>query len=167
MAEIRSRKPDGHSLALLFGARCDLVAAIQGRVRRDPARNSVQYGHVSRHRKRLGLLSDRLATPWSSSQSTPAMTLPPDRRAVSGEGYWRKNLTYVGMLLVVWFVISYGAGILFVEPLNRIRLPGTGFPLGFWFAQQGSIYVFVVLIFVYVYLMNRLDREFGVDEDAE
>ena len=59
------------------------------------------------------------------------------------------------MLLVVWFVISYGAGILFVEPLNRIRLPGTGFPLGFWFAQQGSIYVFVGLIFVYVFLMNR------------
>ena len=95
------------------------------------------------------------------------MTPPPDRPAVPSEGYWRKNLTYVGLLLVVWFVISYGAGILFVEPLNRIRLPGTGFPLGFWFAQQGSIYVFVVLIFVYVFLMNRLDREFGVDEDAE
>ena len=167
MAEIRSRKPDDHGPALLFGARCDLVGVNQGRVRRDRARNSVQYGRVSRHRKRLSVLSDQLATPWSSSQSIPAMTLPPDRRAVSSEGYWRKNLTYVGRLLVVWFVISYGAGILFVEPLNRIRLPGTGFPLGFWFAQQGSIYVFVVLIFVYVYLMNRLDREFGVDEDAE
>ena len=95
------------------------------------------------------------------------MTHPPDRPAVSSEGYWRRNLTYVGVLLVIWFGISYGAGILFVEPLNRIRLPGTGFPLGFWFAQQGSIYVFVVLIFVYVYLMNRLDREFGVDEEDE
>ena len=69
--------------------------------------------------------------------------------------------------MAVWFVISYGAGILFVEPLNRFQLPGSGFPLGFWFAQQGSIYVFVILIFVYVFLMNRLDREFGVDEDAE
>ena len=95
------------------------------------------------------------------------MTLPPDHRTHSSEGYWRKNLTYVGVLLVVWFAISYGAGILLVEPLNRFRLPGTGFPLGFWFAQQGSIYVFVALIFVYVFLMNRLDREFGVDEDAE
>ena len=103
----------------------------------------------------------------SSGQSTPAMTLPPDRRPASSEGYWRKNLTYLGGLMSVWFVISYGAGILFVEPLNAFRLPGTGFPLGFWFAQQGSIYVFVALIFVYVYLMNRLDREFGVDEDAE
>jgi putative solute:sodium symporter small subunit len=95
------------------------------------------------------------------------MTPPSDPRAVSNENYWRRNLTYLGWLLVVWFSISYGAGILFVEPLNRFRLPGTGFPLGFWFAQQGSIYVFVVLIFVYVFLMNRLDREFGVDEDSE
>ena len=95
------------------------------------------------------------------------MTNSSDRRALSPRDYWRANLTYVGALMAVWFVISYGAGILFVEPLNRFRLPGTGFPLGFWFAQLGSIYVFVALIFVYVYLMNRLDREFGVDEDSE
>ena len=67
----------------------------------------------------------------------------------------------------IWFAVSSAAGILFVEQVNSFHLPGTGFPLGFWFAQQGSIYVFVVLIFVYVFLMNRLDREFGVDEDAE
>ncbi len=91
----------------------------------------------------------------------------PDRRALPRGDYWRANLRYVGILLAVWFGISYGAGILFVEQLNRFHLPGTGFPLGFWFAQQGSIYVFVGLIFVYVFLMNRLDREFGVDEDAE
>jgi putative solute:sodium symporter small subunit len=78
--------------------------------------------------------------------------------------YWRRNLRYVFSLLAVWFAVSFGAGILLVEPLDRIRIPGTGFPLGFWFAQQGSIYVFVVLIFVYVRLMNRLDREFDVDE---
>ncbi len=90
-----------------------------------------------------------------------------DPPAGSNGGYWRKNLTYVGILLSIWFGISYGAGILFVEQLNRFHLPGTGFPLGFWFAQQGSIYVFVALIFVYVFLMNRLDREFGVSEDAE
>ena len=79
--------------------------------------------------------------------------------------YWIRNVRYVTALLLVWFVVSYGLGILLVEPLNRIRFPGSGFQLGFWFAQQGSIYVFVVLIYVYVRLMNRLDREFGVSED--
>lgn len=78
--------------------------------------------------------------------------------------YWRRNLRLVGVLLAIWFAVSYGAGILLVEPLNAFRLPGTGFPLGFWFAQQGSILVFVVLIFVYVRMMNRLDVEFDVDE---
>ncbi|MEN8374230.1 MAG: DUF4212 domain-containing protein [Gemmatimonadota bacterium] len=90
--------------------------------------------------------------------------MPQPKRRQSA--YWRRNLRYVGALLVVWFAVSYGAGILFVEQLDRIRIPGTGFPLGFWFAQQGSIYVFVVLIFIYVRLMNRLDREFGLDEDG-
>jgi len=79
--------------------------------------------------------------------------------------YWSRNLMYVGILLAIWFVVSYGFGILFVEEMNRIRIGG--FQLGFWFAQQGSIYVFVALIFVYVKLMNRLDREFDVDEDRE
>jgi putative solute:sodium symporter small subunit len=80
-----------------------------------------------------------------------------DRRA-----YWKKNLTYVGILLSIWFSVSFGFGILLVEPLNRIRVGG--FQLGFWFAQQGSIYVFVALIFVYAGLMNRLDRAYDVDE---
>jgi putative solute:sodium symporter small subunit len=65
----------------------------------------------------------------------------------------------------VWFTVSYGFGILFVEQLNSIRIGG--FQLGFWFAQQGSIYVFVILIFVYVKLMNRLDHEYDVDETDE
>ena len=65
-------------------------------------------------------------------------------------------------LLAIWFTVSYGFGILLVEPLNRIRVGG--FQLGFWFAQQGSIYVFVVLIFVYVRLMNRLDHKFNMHE---
>jgi putative solute:sodium symporter small subunit len=77
--------------------------------------------------------------------------------------YWRRNLRYLGVLLTIWFVVSYGFGILFVEQLDRIRIGG--FKLGFWFAQQGSIYVFVILIFVYVALMNRLDRSFLVRED--
>ena len=66
------------------------------------------------------------------------------------------------MLLSIWFLVSYGFGILLVDMLDSVRLGG--FKLGFWFSQQGSIYVFVVLIFVYVRLMNRLDREFEVDE---
>ena len=79
-------------------------------------------------------------------------------------GYWRRNLIYLSVLLSVWFIVSFGCGILFVDELDKYNLPGTGFPLGFWFAQQGSIYVFVVLIFVYVWLMNRLDRKHNVDE---
>lgn len=76
--------------------------------------------------------------------------------------YWKKNLQYLGILLVIWFLASFGMGILFVDELNAFRMGG--FKLGFWFAQQGSIYVFVILIFVYVYLMNRLDKSFEVDE---
>ncbi len=76
--------------------------------------------------------------------------------------YWRKNLKYVSILLTIWFTVSYGFSILFVNQLDRFRF--AGFKLGFWFAQQGSIYVFVALIFVYVFLMNHLDRKFGVDE---
>jgi len=76
--------------------------------------------------------------------------------------YWKKNLTYMVILLTIWAVVSYGAGILFVETLNRFHMGG--FPLGFWFAQQGAIYVFVVLIFVYYILMQKLDREFDVHE---
>ncbi len=76
--------------------------------------------------------------------------------------YWKQNLRYLLVLLTIWFVVSFGLGILLVEPLNTIRLGG--FPLGFWFAQQGAIYIFVALIFIYVWLMNRLDKKFDVDE---
>jgi putative solute:sodium symporter small subunit len=73
--------------------------------------------------------------------------------------YWRKNLKWLTGLLLVWFLASYGAGILWVDKLDEARIPGTGFKWGFWFAQQGSIYVFLVLIAIYVVVMNRLDRE--------
>jgi len=76
--------------------------------------------------------------------------------------YWNENLKYLTILLSIWFLVSYGCGILFVEQLNMIRIGG--FKLGFWFAQQGSVYVFVLLIFVYIALMNRLDKKYGVDE---
>jgi putative solute:sodium symporter small subunit len=78
------------------------------------------------------------------------------------ELYWQRNILYLSILLGVWFLVSYGAGVLFADELNEYRLGG--FKLGFWFAQQGSIYVFVVIIFAYVYLMNKLDKEFDVDE---
>jgi putative solute:sodium symporter small subunit len=78
------------------------------------------------------------------------------------KAYWKKNLSRMTILLAIWFLVSYVFGIFFAEQLNAIKLGG--FPLGFWFAQQGSIYVFVILIFVYVRMMNKLDKEFGVDE---
>ena len=77
--------------------------------------------------------------------------------------YWKKNLQTLAILLSIWFIISFGCGILWVEELNAYRL--AGLKLGFWFAHQGSIYGFVVLVFVYVVRMNRLDREFKVNED--
>lgn len=76
--------------------------------------------------------------------------------------YWHTNLKYLTVLLAIWFLVSYGFGIVFLEQLNTIKLGG--FKLGFWFAQQGSIYVFVVLIFVYIRLMNRLDKKFNLDK---
>lgn len=77
--------------------------------------------------------------------------------------YWKSNLKILGSLLIVWFVVSFGFGILYVDELDKISIGG--FKLGFWFAQQGSIYVFVIIILVYVILMNRLDRKHGVNED--
>ncbi len=85
--------------------------------------------------------------------------------SANAAAYWRRNVSILGVLLAIWFIVSYGFGILLVDQLNAIRIPGTGFKLGFWFAQQGSIYVFVVLIAVYVVMMNRLDHEFGVSEE--
>ena len=77
------------------------------------------------------------------------------------KAYWKENLRYLFILLTIWFAVSFGAGILFKDELDDIKIGG--FKLGFWFAQQGSMYVFVILIFVYVRLMNRLDRKYGYD----
>ena len=81
----------------------------------------------------------------------------------SREEYWRRNVKLITICMVIWFVVSFGFGILLVEPLNAIRVGG--YKLGFWFAQQGSIYVFVALIFVYSKMMENLDKEFGVEEE--
>lgn len=80
----------------------------------------------------------------------------------TAKSYWRKNLLYLSILLGIWFLVSYGFGILLKDQLDKISIGG--FKLGFWFAQQGSIYVFVILIFVYVLLMNRLDKKYGYEE---
>ena len=77
------------------------------------------------------------------------------------KAYWKENIRYVLILMFIWFIVSFGAGILFKDALNELKMGG--FKLGFWFAQQGSMYVFVVLIFVYVLLMNKLDKKYGYD----
>ena len=76
--------------------------------------------------------------------------------------YWKENLKYLTILLIIWFLVSFGFGILLVDQLNAIKIGG--FKLGFWFAQQGSLYVFVILIFVYIRLMNKLDKKYGLNE---
>ncbi|HIF49127.1 MAG TPA: DUF4212 domain-containing protein [Cytophagales bacterium] len=73
--------------------------------------------------------------------------------------YWKENLKYVFILLTVWFTVSFGFGILFKENLDAFSIGG--FKLGFWFAQQGSMYTFVILIFIYVRLINKLDKKYG------
>jgi len=80
----------------------------------------------------------------------------------SAQAYWKENIATIVKLLIVWFIVSYGCGIIFLDELNSIQIGG--FKLGFWFAQQGSIYVFVILIFVYAKLMERLEEKYDVHE---
>ena len=80
----------------------------------------------------------------------------------TAQAYWKENISTILKLLVVWFIVSFGCGILFINELNAISISGV--KLGFWFAQQGSIYVFVVLIFVYVKVMTDIDTKYGVQE---
>lgn len=84
------------------------------------------------------------------------------QKPLDKNSYWRENLKYLAILLGIWFTVSYGFGILLKDFLDQFSLGG--FKLGFWFAQQGAIYVFVILIFVYVWLMNRLDIKYGYRE---
>ena len=81
------------------------------------------------------------------------------------KAYWKENIRIVLSLLSVWFLVSFGMAILFVDVLDNIRF--FGFKFGFWMAQQGSIFCFVILIFIYVHKMNKLDRKYGVDEDRD
>ena len=79
--------------------------------------------------------------------------------------YWSKNLSLMLRLFLIWFVVSFGCGIVLVDWLNQFRLGG--YPMGFWFAQQGSVFVFVGLVFYYAHKMSSIDHEFGVDEEAD
>lgn len=103
-----------------------------------------------------------------TNESPPGGAPPPDGGGVAlpengwRKEYWKKNLRLMVVLLIVWFAVSFGAGILFVEQLNEIVI--AGFPLGFWFAQQGSIYTFILLILIYALRMDKLDDEYGVSE---
>jgi len=81
----------------------------------------------------------------------------------AGKAYWFATLKLIGCVLVVWFIVSYGFGILFAPELNSIKLGG--YPFGFWWAQQGSMYVFVALIFIYAKLMGNIDKKFDVHEE--
>lgn len=85
-----------------------------------------------------------------------------EKKQAHATAYWKANLRIMTVLLSIWFLVSFICGIVAVDALNSIRLGG--FKLGFWFAQQGSIYVFVILIFVYVRMMNNLDKKFGFDD---
>ena len=82
--------------------------------------------------------------------------------AQKAQEYWKENISTILKLLAVWFIVSFGCGIIFIEQLNAIEISGV--KLGFWFAQQGSIYAFVILIFVYVKQMGKIDEKYGVDE---
>ena len=82
---------------------------------------------------------------------------------LSSQAYWKATLALLTKVLIIWFLVSFGAGILFADMLNNIKLGG--YPLGFWFAQQGSIYIFIVLIFYYAKKMGDIDRKFDVQED--
>ncbi|MEX0703623.1 MAG: DUF4212 domain-containing protein [Planctomycetales bacterium] len=106
-----------------------------------------------------------MSAPAPSDAPQPA---PPDSARVQRpavrdpRGYWRANRNLIAVLLVIWGSVSLGCGVLFVEPLNAYRIGKL--PLGFWIGQQGSIFLFVVLIFVYAFAMDRLDRKYGVKE---
>ncbi|MGP1630193.1 MAG: DUF4212 domain-containing protein [Giesbergeria sp.] len=82
---------------------------------------------------------------------------------LGSHAYWKATLSLLFKILVIWFLVSFGAGILFADMLNNIHLGG--YPLGFWFAQQGSIYIFIVLIFYYGRKMGQIDRKFNVQEE--
>jgi len=90
------------------------------------------------------------------------LKLNQNKTKMNKQKYWRKNIRYLVILLSIWFIVGILCSIIFVEPLNKFSIGG--FPLGFWFAMQGAMLIFVALIFIYVRLMNKLDEEFDVND---
>lgn len=82
--------------------------------------------------------------------------------STNNSAYWKENIKYLSILMLFWFIVSYGCGILFAEYLNQFHLGG--FPLGFWFAQQGSIYAFILIIAAYIRIMNKLDKKYNLND---
>ena len=114
-------------------------------------------------RRENGMQSGAGHTAEMARQHYEEMTFMTTESEKNAKAYWSATLGLLTKILIIWFLVSYGAGILFVDMLNGIKLGG--YPLGFWFAQQGSIYVFIALIFYYAHAMGKLDRKFGVQED--
>ena len=104
---------------------------------------------------------------FANDQEDTGHSVTDEDTAARHAEYWRRNTRLLGALLVVWFVVSYLCGIVFAEALNTFTLPFSNFPLGFWFAQQGSIYTFVALIFWYSWQMNKLDKKYEADGEGE
>ncbi len=101
------------------------------------------------------MISDDMVPDDSPADPGPDLHLPEDQSSL--RRYWSSNVRIMAVLTVVWFLVGLGCGVLFADKLNEFNLPGTGYPLGFWFAQQGSIIGFVLIVLVYCLLMNRLD----------
>jgi putative solute:sodium symporter small subunit len=105
-------------------------------------------------------MSDSRPAPQSEAETQEHHRGP--AKPMDAQSYWRANLRLIAVLLSIWAAVSFGCSILFIEQLNKVNIGQL--PLGFWFAQQGSIYVFVVLIFVYAWRMDKLDKKYGVTE---
>ena len=110
-------------------------------------------------------MSEQETPKRTKSNATSSTSASGDPKANQAAAHWRANIRVVLSLLFVWFLVSFGFGILLVDQLNQIQF--YGFELGFWWAQQGSIYVFVVPIFVYAWLMHRIDRKYGVSDSPQ
>lgn len=105
---------------------------------------------------------EKIDAPDAGPEDSPETGLSGDSETADSNAYWKANLRLLAILMIIWFAVSFGAGILLREWLDQFMLGG--YPLGFWFAQQGSIYVFIVLIFIYTFCMRRLERKYKLED---